>query len=52
MPPPEDDIQAKSMAAQIKQWISQGKPKPGEEPKNNQSEKTKKKRSFFGRFKR
>jgi len=30
VPSPEDDIQAKSMAAQIKRWISQGRPKPGE----------------------
>ena len=61
VPPPETDDQAKEMAQNIRKWISQGRPKPGEEPKQSDnsddsdtddSEKTKKKRSLFGRFRK
>ena len=60
VPPPETDDQAKQMASKIRKWISQGRPKPGEEPKSDDSEdsddedteKTKKKRSLFGRFRK
>ena len=60
VPPPENDEQAKQMAAKIRKWVSQGRPKPGEEPKSDDSddsdsedtEKTKKKRSLFGRFRK
>ena len=52
--PPETDEQAIQLAVKIKQWISNGKPKPGEEQedyKNEEIDKSKKKRSLFGRFK-
>ena len=55
--PPENDQQAVAMAKQIKKWIGNGRPKPGEEPKKaddseEETEKTKKKRSMFGRFRK
>ena len=61
VPPPETDDQAKQMSANIRKWISQGRPKPGEESKQSDktddsdtddTEKTKKKRSLFGRFRK
>ncbi|HXV51429.1 MAG TPA: signal recognition particle-docking protein FtsY [Nitrosopumilaceae archaeon] len=57
-PPPENDTQAKELAAKIKKWISQGQPKPGQETKISDSEtrddspKPKKKRSFFGKLRK
>lgn len=56
--PPENDQLARQMANKIKQWISDGRPKPDEIPEKIQSkegeepEKSKKKRSLFGRFKK
>ena len=55
--PPETDEQAEQMASQIRGWISNGRPKPGEEAKSEDSdgeklEKTKKKHGLFGRFRK
>jgi fused signal recognition particle receptor len=58
VPPPENDTQARELAAKIKKWISQGQPKPGQETKISDSEteddipKPKKKRSFFGKLRK
>jgi len=55
--PPENDKEASDLAAKIKKWISQGRPKPDELPKEQVIEeetmgqedvKPKKKRSLFG----
>jgi fused signal recognition particle receptor len=55
--PPENDNEASDLAAKIKKWISQGRPKPDELPKEQVIEeetmgqedvKPKKKRSLFG----
>ena len=52
-PPPESDSQAKDLASKIRKWIADGRPKPGEEPKKqDDADKSKKKRSLFGRFKK
>ncbi|KAF6243171.1 signal recognition particle-docking protein FtsY, partial [Nitrosopumilus sp. b1] len=52
-PPPESDAQAKELASKIRKWIEDGRPKPGEEPKKqDDADKSKKKRSLFGRFKK
>ncbi len=57
IPPPETNEEAKTMASKIRQWISQGRPKPGEEPQDVYTEnkdesigkeKPKKKRGLFG----
>ena len=57
VPPPENDKEASDLAAKIKKWISQGRPKPNELPKEQVIEeetmeqedvKPKKKRSLFG----
>ncbi len=64
--PPENDDEATKLGNAIRQWISQGRPKPGEEkkqesdqeetdPKHKQDkeeEKSKKKRGVFGFFKK
>ncbi|TLX81436.1 MAG: signal recognition particle-docking protein FtsY [Thaumarchaeota archaeon] len=56
VPPPENDKEAKELAARIRKWISQGRPKTGEDAKEESIEETmeqedakpKKKRSLFG----
>ncbi len=57
VPPPENDNKAKELAARIRKWISQGRPKPEEATKEEPVEeetmkqedvKPKKKRSLFG----
>ncbi len=57
VPPPENDKEAKELAARIRKWISQGRPKPEEAAKKEPVEeetmeqedvKPKKKRSLFG----
>ncbi len=57
VPPPENDKEAKELAARIKKWISQGRLKPEEAAKEEPAEeetmeqedvKPKKKRSLFG----
>ena len=57
VPPPENDKDARNLAAKIKKWISEGRPKPNEEKieedieeikELEEEEKTKKKRSLFG----
>ena len=53
VPPPQNDKEAKEMASKIRKWMSDGRPKPGEEKKSNselEESKAKKKRSLFGRF--
>ena len=47
---PESDDQARQMAAQIKGWVDQGRPDPKHE--HEPAEPIKKKRSFFGRFRK
>ena len=52
VPPPDTDQKAKEMASKIRKWISNGRPKPGDEAKESvdsheDSEKPKKKRSLF-----
>ena len=58
-PPPENDQQAQELSVKIKKWISNGRPKPYDNSKEadtqkmkDDSEKTKKKHSLFGRFKK
>ena len=59
MPPPENDNEARRLAASIRKWISDGRPKPKEttveeeaeekeEMTVSEDEKPKKKRSLFG----
>jgi len=52
VPPPENDKEAKELAARIRKWISQGRPKTEEDAKEETMEqedaKPKKKRSLFG----
>ncbi len=57
IPPPENDKEASDLAAKIKKWILQGRPKRDELPKEQVMEegtvehedvKPKKKRSLFG----
>ena len=57
IPPPENDKEARNLAAKIKKWISEGRPKPKEEKIEDEAEeikelkedeKPKKKRSLFG----
>lgn len=56
VPPPENDKEAKELAARIRKWISQGKPKTEEDTKEESIEETmeqedakpKKKHSLFG----
>lgn len=57
VPPPENDKEAKELAARIRKWISQGRPKTEEDAKEESIEeetmeqedaKPKKKRSLFG----
>ena len=68
VPPPENDDEATKLGNKIRQWIKDGKPKPGEskeEPEDNEDdyddeeeihkhdkEEPKKKKSRFGFFKR
>ena len=61
IPPPESDVEAKTMASEIKKWISQGRPKPGQESNDDAyqndndssvKEKPKKKRGLFGFLKK
>ncbi len=54
---PTNDNEAKELAVEIKKWISNGRPKPNEESKEtkeseSEPEKTKKKHSMFGRFRK
>jgi fused signal recognition particle receptor len=58
-PPPENDQQAQKLSVKIKKWISNGRPKTNDNSKEidtqkmkDDSEKTKKKHSLFGRFKK
>jgi fused signal recognition particle receptor len=58
-PPPENDQQAQELSVKIKKWISNGRPKAYDNPKEadthnmkDDSEKPKKKHSLFGRFKK
>lgn len=58
-PPPENDQQAQELSVKIKKWISNGRPKVNDNSKEtdtqkmkDESEKTKKKHSLFGRFKK
>jgi len=58
-PPPENDQQAQELSIKIKKWISNGRPKPNDNSKEedtqkmkDDSEKPKKKHSLFGRFKK
>ena len=46
---PETHKEALQLAEKIRTWISNGRPKPGEESK---TQVEKKKHSFFGRFKK
>ncbi len=52
VPPPENDKQAADLANKIKEWVLDGRPKPGDETTKfeelNGEEKTKKKGSRFG----
>lgn len=63
--PPENDDEATKLGNAIRQWIKQGRPKPGEEKKqesdqetdskhkqDKEEEKSKKKRGVFGFFKK
>lgn len=65
VPPPETDDEARNLAAKIRKWISDGRPKPGkgkvieeeeeeeeEQGEEPRDEKTKKKRSMFGWLKK
>ncbi len=65
VPPPENDADAKKLGNKIRQWIKDGKPKPGEskddvedEPEDDEEiqkpdkEEPKKKKGRFGFFKR
>lgn len=51
VPPPETDTEAIELATKIRKWISQGRPKPGEEQSDDveqEDTKPKKKHSLFG----
>ena len=53
--PPENDKQAQELSVKIKKWISDGRPKPNDNSKEDDkkmkdSDTPKKKRSLFGRF--
>ena len=53
IPPPENDKEAVELATKIKKWVSQGRPKAGEEQVEEkqtlqEDTKPKKKRSLFG----
>jgi fused signal recognition particle receptor len=58
VPPPENDQQAQELSIKIKKWISNGRPKNDNSKEadtqkmKDDSEKTKKKHSLFGRFKK
>ena len=63
IPPPESDDEAIQLGKKIRQWIKDGKPKPGESKvitsnedeeihKQDKEEEPKKKRGLFGRFKK
>ncbi len=63
IPPPESDAKAIKLGNKIRQWIKDGKPKPGESKvisfndeaeihKQDKEEESKKKRGLFGRFKK
>ena len=63
IPPPESDAEAIKLGNKIRQWLKDGKPKPGESKvisfndeeeihKQNKEEESKKKRGLFGRFKK
>ena len=62
IPAPESDTEAIKLAKQIRQWINDGKPKPGESKvtlsdkeeihKQDKEEKSTKKRGLFGRLKK
>ena len=63
VPPPETDDEARNLASKIKQWISNGRPKPTKEEKDvieeeieekevSEDDKSKKKRSMFGWLKK
>jgi fused signal recognition particle receptor len=52
VPPPESDDEAVQLASKIKKWIQSGRPKPSKEQELKESEKTKKKKSFFGVFRK
>ena len=50
---PQNDTEAKQLAAKILKWISDGKPNPEESTKENDKESEKpKKRSLFGKFRK
>ncbi|MEK6971782.1 MAG: hypothetical protein AABW60_03440, partial [Thermoproteota archaeon] len=56
--PPENDTQARELAAKIKEWIANGRPKSEKNIQDDSSElnndipKPKKKRSFFGKLRK
>jgi fused signal recognition particle receptor len=63
IPPPESDAEAIKLGNKIRQWIKDGKSKPGESKvisfndeeeihKQDKEEESKKKRGLFGRFKK
>ena len=63
IPPPESDAEAIKLGNKIRQWLKDGKPKPGESKvisfndeeeihKHDKEEESKKKRGLFGRFKK
>ena len=62
IPPPESDTEALDLGNKIRQWIKDGKPKPGESNvvssndeemhKQDKEEEPKKKLGLFGRFKK
>jgi fused signal recognition particle receptor len=54
-PPPENDKQAQELSVKIRKWISDGRPKPDDNTKEDDkkmknTDTEKKKRSLFGRF--
>jgi len=58
VPPPESDSDAKKMAKAIREWITKGRPDPGEDDEDDdgveeeKEEKPKKKLGLFGFFKK
>ena len=63
IPPPESDAEAIKLGHKIRQWVKDGKPKPGESKvisfndeeeihKQDKEEESNKKRGLFGRFKK
>ena len=63
IPPPESDAEAIKLGNKIRQWLKDGKPKPGESKvisfndeeeihKQDKEEESKKKRGLFGRLKK